>query len=99
MATIHTSRARRTNPKAAKPRGAAPRPSDGIWLAGEQYYCERGPYRLLRTVPGLPEPFDAAHGENVYTRAAWDFAVAGQHGNTVGNCRIPCKAAELPCDG
>jgi|GEM_PF-3775823 len=98
MSTNHPFRARRTNPKGTKPEAAVTRPFDGISLAEERFCCEPGPNQRLRTVTGLPEPFDAAQGKNVYTRATWDSAVAGLHGDTVGACRISSEGAELPRD-
>ncbi len=39
----------------------------------QEAYYQRSPYNLVRIILGLPELFDAEHGENVYTRAARDL--------------------------
>jgi uncharacterized protein (DUF1015 family) len=39
----------------------------------QEAYYQRSPYNLVRIILGLPELFDAEHGENVYSRANRDF--------------------------
>ena len=46
----------------------------------QQAYYQRSPFNLVRIILGLPELFDAAEGENVYTRAARDFRAWREQG-------------------
>jgi uncharacterized protein (DUF1015 family) len=46
----------------------------------QQAYYQRSPYNLVRIILGLPELFDAEHGENVYTRAARDLRAWREQG-------------------
>jgi uncharacterized protein (DUF1015 family) len=73
MARIYPFRAWRYNPSAVRLDDVVTQPYDKITPAMQQAYYQRSPYNLVRITLGLPELFDAEHGENVYTRAARDF--------------------------
>ena len=73
MARIYPFRAWRYNPSAVRLDDVVTQPYDKISPAMQQAYYQRSPYNLVRIILGLPELFDAEHGENVYTRAARDF--------------------------
>ena len=55
----------------------------------KQAYYQRSPYNLVRIILGLPELFDAEHGENVYTRAARDLSAWRDQGILVQE-KDPC---------
>jgi uncharacterized protein (DUF1015 family) len=73
MARIYPFRAWRYNPSAVRLEDVVTQPYDKISPAMQQAYYQRSPFNLVRIILGLPELFDAEHGENVYTRAARDF--------------------------
>jgi uncharacterized protein (DUF1015 family) len=73
MAFIYPFRAWRYNPSAVRLEDVVTQPYDKISPAMQEAYYQRSPYNLVRIILGLPELFDAGHGENVYTRAARDF--------------------------
>ncbi|MGA2886629.1 MAG: DUF1015 domain-containing protein [Terracidiphilus sp.] len=73
MARIYPFRAWRYNPSAVRLDDVVTQPYDKISPAMQQAYYQRSPFNLVRIILGLPELFDAEHGENVYTRAARDF--------------------------
>jgi uncharacterized protein (DUF1015 family) len=73
MARIYPFRAWRYNPSVVSLQDVVTQPYDKITPAMQQAYYQRSPYNLVRIILGLPELFDAADGENVYTRAARDF--------------------------
>lgn len=73
MAIIYPFRAWRYNPSAVRLDDVVTQPYDKISPAMQEAYYQRSPYNLVRIILGLPELFDAEHGENVYTRAARDL--------------------------
>jgi uncharacterized protein (DUF1015 family) len=73
MARIYPFRAWRYNPSAVRLDDVVTQPYDKISPSMQEAYYERSPYNLVRIILGKPELFDAADGENVYTRAARDF--------------------------
>jgi uncharacterized protein (DUF1015 family) len=73
MASIYPFRAWRYNPSAVRLEDVVTQPYDKISPAMQEAYYQRSPYNLVRIILGLPELFDAEHGENVYSRAARDF--------------------------
>jgi uncharacterized protein (DUF1015 family) len=73
MASIYPFRAWRYNPSTVRLEDVVTQPYDKISPAMQEAYYQRSPYNLVRIILGLPELFDAEHGENVYTRAARDF--------------------------
>ena len=73
MASIYPFRAWRYNPSAVRLQDVVTQPYDKISPAMQEAYYQRSPYNLVRIILGLPELFDAEHGENVYTRACRDF--------------------------
>lgn len=73
MAIIYPFRAWRYNPSAVRLEDVVTQPYDKISPAMQEAYYQRSPFNLVRIILGLPELFDAEHGENVYTRAAADF--------------------------
>jgi uncharacterized protein (DUF1015 family) len=73
MASIYPFRAWRYNPSAVRLEDVVTQPYDKISPAMQEAYYQRSPYNLVRIILGLPELFDAEHGENVYTRAARDL--------------------------
>ncbi|WP_348265069.1 DUF1015 domain-containing protein [Telmatobacter sp. DSM 110680] len=74
MANIYPFRAWRYNPSVVRLEDVVTQPYDKISPAMQEAYYHRSPYNLVRIILGLPELFDAERGENVYTRAARDFA-------------------------
>lgn len=74
MARIFPFRALRYNPSLVSPQDVVTQPYDKITPAMQQAYYQRSPYNLVRIILGLPELFDGANGEDVYQRAARDFA-------------------------
>jgi uncharacterized protein (DUF1015 family) len=80
MARIYPFRALRYNPAQVRLEDVVTQPYDKITPSMQQSYYQRSPYNLVRIILGLPELFDSAEGENVYTRAARDFADWRQSG-------------------
>jgi uncharacterized protein (DUF1015 family) len=80
MARIYPFRAWRYNPSAVRLDDVVTQPYDKISPAMQQAYYQRSPFNLVRIILGLPELFDAAPGENVYTRAARDFRAWREQG-------------------
>jgi uncharacterized protein (DUF1015 family) len=80
MASIYPFRAWRYNPSAVRLDDVVTQPYDKISPAMQQAYYQRSPYNLVRIILGLPELFDAADGENVYTRAARDLRAWREQG-------------------
>lgn len=74
MARIYPFRALRYNPALVRLEDVVTQPYDKITPSMQQSYYHRSPYNLVRIILGLPELFDTAEGENVYTRAARDFS-------------------------
>jgi uncharacterized protein (DUF1015 family) len=73
MARIYPFPALRYNPAKVKLDDVVTQPYDKINPALQQTYYQRSPYNLVRIILGLPELFDNEQN-NVYTRAAADFA-------------------------
>lgn len=73
MAIIYPFRAWRYNSSTVRLADVVTQPCDTISPALQQAYYQRSPYNLVRIILGLPELFDADHGESVYTRATSDF--------------------------
>ncbi len=80
MARIYPFRAWRYNPSTARLDDVVTQPYDKISPAMQQAYYQRSPFNLVRIILGLPELFDADHGESVYTRAARDFRAWREQG-------------------
>ena len=74
MARIYPFRALRYNPAIVRLEDVVTQPYDKITPSMQQSYYQRSPYNLVRIILGLPELFDTAEGENVYTRAARDLS-------------------------
>jgi uncharacterized protein (DUF1015 family) len=89
MASIYPFRAWRYNPSAVRLDDVVTQPYDKISPAMQQAYYQRSPFNLVRIILGLPELFDAAGGENVYTRAARDFS-AWREQNVLIQEKDPC---------
>ena len=73
MARIYPFRALRYNPSQVRVEDCVTQPYDKITPAMQQSYYARSPYNLVRVILGLPELFDEAGVQDVYTRAARDF--------------------------
>ena len=80
MARIFPFRALRYNTMDVAIADVVTQPYDKITPAMQQAYYSRSPYNLVRIVLGLPELFDEAGVNDVYTRAARDFAEWKQQG-------------------
>ena len=89
MARIYPFRAWRYSPSAVRLEDVVTQPYDKITPAMQQAYYQRSPYNLVRIILGLPELFDDADGENVYTRAARDFRAWREQGVLVQE-KSPC---------
>ncbi len=89
MARIYPFRAWRYSPSVVRLEDVVTQPYDKISPAMQQAYYQRSPYNLVRIILGLPELFDDAHGENVYTRAARDFRSWREQGVLVQE-KSPC---------
>src|ERR1700733_857141 len=74
MARIYPFRALRYNPSMVRVEDVVTQPYDKISPAMQQAYYQRSLYNLVRVVLGLPELFDEPGTNDVYTRAARDFA-------------------------
>ncbi|MFZ0661223.1 MAG: DUF1015 domain-containing protein [Acidobacteriaceae bacterium] len=74
MARIYPFRALRYNPSAVRLQDVVTQPYDKITPAMQQAYYRRSPYNLVRIILGLPELFDGEGAQDVYRRAAEDFA-------------------------
>ena len=74
MARIYPFRATRYNPTTVRLEDVVTQPYDKITPAMQQAYYGRSPYNLVRIILGLPELFDEPAVNDVYTRAARDFA-------------------------
>jgi len=74
MARIYPFRALRHNPSLVRLEDVVTQPYDKITPAMQQAYYQRSPYNLVRIILGLPELFDSSSENDVYTRAARDFA-------------------------
>ncbi len=74
MARIFPFRALRYNPSMIRVEEVVTQPYDKITPAMQQAYYQRSVYNLVRIILGLPELFDEPGGNDVYTRAARDFA-------------------------
>src|SRR5271156_2617212 len=73
MAHVYPFRALRYNPSLVRLEDVVTQPYDKITPAMQQAYYQRSPYNLVRIILGLPELFDSASEQDVYTRAARDF--------------------------
>jgi len=89
MARIFPFRAWRYNPAEVRLEDVVTQPYDKISPSMQQAYYQRSPYNLVRIILGLPELFDAEHGENVYTRAARDLKSWRERGVLVQE-KEPC---------
>jgi uncharacterized protein (DUF1015 family) len=74
MARIYPFRALRYNTTAVRVEDVVTQPYDKISPAMQQAYYQRSVYNLVRIILGLPELFDEPGTNDVYTRAARDFA-------------------------
>src|SRR3984885_14402613 len=74
MARIYPFRALRYNPTMVHVEDVVTQPYDKITPAMQQAYYQRSLYNLVRIILGLPELFDEPGSNDVYTRAARDFA-------------------------
>ncbi len=74
MARIYPFRALRYNPSLVRLQDVVTQPYDKITPAMQQAYYQRSPYNLVRIILGLPELFDGDGAQDVYQRAARDFA-------------------------
>ncbi len=74
MARIYPFRALRYNPSMVRVEEVVTQPYDKITPAMQQAYYQRSLYNLVRIILGLPELFDDPGNNDVYTRAARDFA-------------------------
>ncbi|RRA48888.1 DUF1015 domain-containing protein [Acidipila sp. EB88] len=74
MARIFPFRALRYNPSLVRVEDCVTQPYDKITPSMQQSYYSRSPYNLVRIILGLPELFDETGVNDVYTRAARDFA-------------------------
>jgi uncharacterized protein (DUF1015 family) len=74
MARIYPFRALRYNPTMVRVEDVVTQPYDKITPAMQQAYYQRSLYNLVRIILGLPELFDEPGANDVYTRAARDFA-------------------------
>jgi uncharacterized protein (DUF1015 family) len=74
MARIFPFRALRYNPSMIRVEEVVTQPYDKITPAMQQAYYQRSVYNLVRIILGLPELFDEPGSNDVYTRAARDFA-------------------------
>jgi uncharacterized protein (DUF1015 family) len=74
MARIYPFRALRYNPSLVRIEDVVTQPYDKITPAMQQAYYQRSVYNLVRIILGLPELFDEPGMNDVYTRAAKDFA-------------------------
>jgi uncharacterized protein (DUF1015 family) len=74
MARIYPFRALRYNPSMVRVEDVVTQPYDKITPAMQQAYYQRSIYNLVRIILGLPELFDEPGSNDVYTRAARDFA-------------------------
>jgi uncharacterized protein (DUF1015 family) len=74
MARIYPFRALRYNPSLVRLQDVVTQPYDKITPAMQQAYYQRSPYNLVRIILGLPELFDGNGAQDVYRRAARDFA-------------------------
>jgi uncharacterized protein (DUF1015 family) len=74
MARIYSFRALRYNPSMVRVEDVVTQPYDKISPAMQQAYYQRSLYNLVRIILGLPELFDEPGSNDVYTRAARDFA-------------------------
>ena len=74
MARIYPFRALRYNPSIVRLDDVVTQPYDKITPAMQQAYYQRSPFNLVRIILGLPELFDGDGSQDVYRRAARDFA-------------------------
>jgi uncharacterized protein (DUF1015 family) len=74
MARIYPFRALRYNPSMVRVEDVVTQPYDKITPAMQQAYYQRSIYNLVRIILGLPELFDEPGSNDVYSRAARDFA-------------------------
>jgi uncharacterized protein (DUF1015 family) len=74
MARIYPFRALRYNPSLVRTEDVVTQPYDKITPAMQQAYYQRSLYNLVRIILGLPELFDEPGTNDVYTRAAEEFA-------------------------
>ena len=74
MARIYPFRALRYNPTMVRMEDVVTQPYDKISPAMQEAYYQRSLYNLVRIILGLPELFDEPGSNDVYTRAARDFA-------------------------
>lgn len=89
MARIFPFRALRYNPSMVRLQDVITQPYDKITPAMQQAYYQRSPYNLVRIILGLPELFDGDGAQDVYRRAARDFA-AWRHDGILAQDGEPC---------
>jgi len=80
MARIYPFHATRYNPTTVRLEDVVTQPYDKITPAMQQVYYGRSPFNLVRIILGLPELFDEPGVNDVYVRAARDFAEWRQNG-------------------
>jgi uncharacterized protein (DUF1015 family) len=92
MARIYPFRALRYNLSMVRLEDVATQPYDKITPAMQAGYYLRSPYNLVRIILGLPELFDGDGEQDVYRRAARDFAAWRAEGVLVQESE-PCVFA------
>ncbi len=80
MARIFPFRALRYNPSLVRVEECVTQPYDKITPSMQAAYYARSPYNLVRIILGLPELFDEAGVDDVYTRAAREFQAWREEG-------------------
>jgi uncharacterized protein (DUF1015 family) len=92
MARIFPFRALRYNPSMVRVEEVVTQPYDKISPAMQQAYYQRSVYNLVRIILGLPELFDEPGSNDVYSRAARDFA-DWRHMGILAQEKDPCVFA------
>ena len=92
MARIFPFRALRYNPSMVRVEEVVTQPYDKISPAMQQAYYQRSIYNLVRIILGLPELFDEPGSNDVYSRAARDFA-DWRHMGILAQEKDPCVFA------
>jgi uncharacterized protein (DUF1015 family) len=92
MARIFPFRALRYNPSMVRVEEVVTQPYDKISPAMQQAYYQRSVYNLVRIILGLPELFDEPGSNDVYSRAARDFA-DWRHMGVLAQEKDPCVFA------
>ncbi len=92
MARIYPFRALRYNPSLVRVEECVTQPYDKITPSMQAGYYARSPYNLVRIILGLPELFDEAGVNDVYTRAAAELH-AWQNAGVLAQEGEPCVFA------